>query len=182
MELGGNVIGSIAGSLHLEGEGDSIEINPIVTSGTKIATITINEGKPDEANFDLYAPEYTPFSGVYNDLTGKPYLNGQVISENMFTNIYLTNELRVGTWLDGSPVYRNYINLQNAARISPGGTLIDIGIVDIKQPVSAMGVYDIAEGEEQTMPLLWFKYNNGHYFSSSTTGGVNKLILEYTKS
>jgi len=179
MDLGGNVIGSIAGSLHLEGEGDSIEVNPIVTSGTKIATITVNEGKPNEDSYDLYAPE--AFSGAYNDLTGRPYLDGQIISGNMFTNNYSTNEVRVGTWLDGSPLYRNYIDLQNDVRINPGGTLIDIGLTDIKQPVNAMGIYDVVAGEEQTVPLLWFKYNDGHYFSSSTTGGVNKLILEYTK-
>lgn len=103
MELSGNVMGSIAGSLNLQGEGDSIDVNPIVTSGTKIATITVNEGKPDETNYDLYAPD--SFSGEYNDLTGRPYLNGRVISGNMYSDNYSADEQVVGMWF-GKPAYR----------------------------------------------------------------------------
>lgn len=66
------VNGSVAGVLAIEGEGADVTVTQILSSGTKIATITINEGKEDEQVVDLYAP--TPFSGSYNDLTDKPDL------------------------------------------------------------------------------------------------------------
>lgn len=47
------------------GGGSSVEWEQLLSEGTKIATITI-----DDEPYDVYAP--TPFSGKYADLTGKP--------------------------------------------------------------------------------------------------------------
>lgn len=47
------------------GGGSSVEWTQLLESGTKIATITI-----DDETYDVYAP--TPFSGEYADLSGKP--------------------------------------------------------------------------------------------------------------
>ena len=47
------------------GGGSSVEWTQLLESGTKIATITI-----DDETYDVYAP--TPFSGKYADLSGKP--------------------------------------------------------------------------------------------------------------
>lgn len=66
------VNGSVAGLLQIEGEGADVQVTQILSSGTKIANIVINEGKEDEQDVDIFAP--TPFSGSYNDLTDKPDL------------------------------------------------------------------------------------------------------------
>lgn len=118
MKVTGSVAGSASGMLSIEGDGDKIDVTQVLTEGTKIATITINEGTPEEESVDLYAPEGFSgswndltdkpdlFSGSYNDLTNKPTLNGNTINGNMFTENYSTTEKRVGTWVDGKPLYQ----------------------------------------------------------------------------
>lgn len=94
---------------------------------------------------------------------------------------YDGNEKVVGTWF-GETLYENYIDLGSATTITPNGVQINIGSIDVKQPVNAFGIYDLAIAEAQTMPLLWWKYNGNMYFSNSTQGACNKLILQYTKT
>lgn len=118
MRVTGSVSGSASGLLNVEGDGDKIGVTQVLTEGTKIATITINEGTEEEETIDLYAPEGfsgswndltdkpTLFSGVYADLSGKPYLNGNVISGNMYSDNYSLTEQVVGTWVDGRPLYK----------------------------------------------------------------------------
>lgn len=123
MNFEGSVAGSVAGMLGISGDGDTIGITPVLTSGEKIATFTINEGQEDEQVIDLYAPEGFSgswndltdkpdlFSGVYADLTSKPTLNGDTINGNMYTNNYSSNEKRIGTWIDGKALYRKSLNI-----------------------------------------------------------------------
>lgn len=94
---------------------------------------------------------------------------------------YDGNEKVVGTWF-GETLYENYIDLGSATIISPNGVQINIGSIDVKQPVNAFGIYDLVIADAQTIPLLWYKYNGNMYFSSSTQEGCNKLILQYTKT
>lgn len=94
---------------------------------------------------------------------------------------YDGNEKVVGTWF-GETLYENYIDLGSSTIINPNGVQIDIGNINVKQPVNAFGVYDLVIAEAQTMPLLWYKLNGNMFFSSSTTAGCNKLILQYTKT
>lgn len=44
--------GAVEGLIKLEGGGSEVEVSPILTEGTKIATITV-----DTVTYDLYAPE-----------------------------------------------------------------------------------------------------------------------------
>lgn len=116
MNFSGTLAGGLSGEMNFGSDGDTIDVNPIVTSGTKIATLTVNAGTEEEVVYDLYAPDTlswdditdkpTLFSGSYGDLTNKPTLNGSVINGNMFTNNYSTNEQRIGTWIDGKPLYQ----------------------------------------------------------------------------
>ena len=116
MNFTGELSGGLRGELNFGGDGDTIDVNPIVTSGTNIATITVNAGTEEEVSYDLYAPDTlswdnitdkpTLFSGSYNDLSNKPALNGSVINGNMFTNNYSMNEQRIGSWIDGKPLYQ----------------------------------------------------------------------------
>lgn len=118
MRFNGDVLGSVAGMLEVTGDGDTVDVTPVVTSGTKIATIVVNEGSPEEESVDLYAPEgfsgdYNDltnkpdlFSGSYGDLTDKPSLNGVLISGNMYTDNNSTDEIMIGTFIDGKPKYQ----------------------------------------------------------------------------
>lgn len=107
-------------------------------------------------------------SGKYNTL-GVPNVH------------YTTEEQVIGTWM-GETLYQNFIDLGSATTISPNGVQINIGSIDVKQPVNAFGIYDLVIAEAQTVPLLWFKYNGNMHFSSSTQVACNKLILQYTKT
>lgn len=60
------------------GGGSTVEVTQIVSSGTKIATITV-----DDVGTDLYAP------------------NGGSSSVD-----YSTDEVKIGTWVDGSDLYQ----------------------------------------------------------------------------
>lgn len=137
MEFTGSVAGGVAGMLNIKGDGDEVTITPVLTSGVKVATIVLNEGKPDEESFDLYAPEGVSsyadlsdkpsinghtlsgnqsssdlelFSGSYNDLSNKPTLNGAAISGNMYSFVISSTPHIVGTWIDGKPIYCKHIN------------------------------------------------------------------------
>ena len=104
MEFMGSVAGGVAGMLNIKGDGDEVTITPVLTSGVKVATIVLNEGKPDEESFDLYVPEGfsgswndltdkpTLFSGSYGDLSSKPTLNGNTITGNMYSQIWDTTQ------------------------------------------------------------------------------------------
>ena len=117
MKVTGSVSGSASGLLSIEGDGDKIDVTQVLTEGTKIATITINEGTTEEESVDLYAPEGFSgswndltdkpdlFSGSYNDLSNKPTYNGSAFSGNMFTFDFSTTEKVIGKWIDGKPLY-----------------------------------------------------------------------------
>ena len=206
MDFTGSVAGSVAGMLHLSGDGDKIDITPILTSGTKIATFTINEGAEDEQDIDLYAPEGfsgswndltdkpTLFSGVYGDLTGKPYVNGQLLNGSVYTENYSTDEQIIGTWVDGSILYRKIVT----ATINQTSTHIDISSLNIKNLISLDGFIQ-GSNYDYTLPCLNF-YENGNLYNRTyynntdkhidnvTTSGMNSyypyytFILTYTKN
>ena len=129
MDFTGQLSGGLSGQLHFGGEGDTINVNPIITSGTKIATVTVNEGTDEEVNYDLYVPNTLSwnditdkpqlFSGSYNDLSNKPTYNGEVISGNMYgINISNTPHI-VGTWIDGKPIYCQHVAFGNQIALDP---------------------------------------------------------------
>lgn len=206
MNITGSVAGSASGMLKLEGEGDKINITPIIESGTKIATVTINEDTPDEETIDLYAPEGFSgswndltdkpdlFSGAYGDLTGKPYVNGKLLNGSIYTENYSNDEQIIGTWVDGSILYRKIVT----ATINQTSTHIDISSLNIKNLISLDGFIQ-GSNYNYTFPCLNF-YENGNYYNRTyynngdkyidnmTTSGMNSyypyytFILTYTKN
>ena len=155
MNITGSVAGSASGMLSIEGEGDKINITPILESGTKIASVTINEGTPDEETIELYAPEGFSgswndltdkpdlFSGAYGDLTGKPYVNGKLLNGSIYTEHYSTNEKVIGTWVDGSVLYQCTFEVTLTQNV----THIDTSALNVKKLVECFGVCDTPGGE-----------------------------------
>lgn len=137
MNITGSVSGSASGMIKLEGDGDKIDVTQVLTEGTKIATITINEGTEEEESVDLYAPEGFSgswndltdkpdlFSGSYNDLSNKPTYNGNTFEGNMFTFDFSTTERVIGIWVDGKPLYARVFEsgLINADSVESQGTV-----------------------------------------------------------
>ena len=205
MDLSGVLSGGVAGSLHIDDDGDKIEVAPVLTSGEKIATITINEGTEDEEVIDLYAPEGfsgswndltdkpTLFSGVYGDLTSKPTLNSNTINGNMYTDLYSSNEQRVGTWVNGKPLYQKTIEFtvvgnNNYQRYDHGIDNIDIIFLDQSASFVYYGDstypligYGGTVQSSQMAVLVWsggFDYRAG----VECNGATCYATLKYTKS
>lgn len=99
---------------------------------------------------------------------------------------YSTTEQATGEkWIDGSDVYRKVFTLSSLLLVP---TNADVQVTqyadftDIKQPIKCVGVGD-SNGEEQTLPLLFFKYNNNFYIGKVPTSvGISYLVIDYTKN
>lgn len=198
MKVTGSVSGSASGLLSIEGDGDKIDVTQVLTEGTKIATITINEGTPEEESVDLYAPEGfsgswndltdkpTLFSGSYNDLSNKPTYNGNTFTGNMFTYNFSTSEQRVGTWIDGKPLYQKTLTtLSNTTLVNTDYRQIewDNEPSNIDVLVNAF----ISNESPNTAGLVRFAVDNDHikgasYVSNYNFRANNIVTFLYTKS
>ena len=105
-----DLTGNVSGMLHLLGGGDNVTITQVVTSGTKIASITLNEGTPEEETIDLYSPNVVV---NYNDLQNIPSINGNQLIGNktssqlgLFSGSYndLTDKPQLPQILNGTSV------------------------------------------------------------------------------
>lgn len=198
MRVTGSVSGSASGLLNVEGDGDKIEVTQVLSEGTKIATITINEGTEEEETIDLYAPEGfsgswndltdkpTLFSGVYSDLSGKPYLNGNVISGNMYSDIYSTDEQIVGVWIDGKPLYkRTFSGLDSPTNGYEWATLSGVDASTFDELVH-LQAYTYVNDKLTNVCLAEYRiYNNNVQLSlvnSIFNRTINVATLYYTKT
>ena len=73
------------------GGGSSVEWTQLLSDGTKIATITI-----DDEPYDVYAP--TPFSGAYADLTGKPTIPSTLADLSSDTTHRTVSDADISAW------------------------------------------------------------------------------------
>lgn len=207
MNITGNVNGSASGMLSLEGDGDKIDVTQVLTEGTKIATITINEWTEEEESVDLYAPEGFSgswndltdkpdlFNGAYADLTGKPTLNGDTINGNMYSKKFTETEQRIGTWIDGKPLYQKTCVFGSVSGTNANLPL-NIANVDF---ISLCTDGSVVNGICPIPYVTGSQYNNniGGFFSkaadntnfairigSAMAGSVNSVVLtvQYTKT
>lgn len=171
MRFNGSVSGGVSGMMEILGEGDTINITPALTSGVEVATFKINEGTTEEETIKLYAPNTITwdnvtnkpnlFSGSYPDLSSKPTLNGETINGNMFTHNYSLNEQRVGTWIDGKPLYQKTFT-KLLTNVNDYIDLISIDDIDIFMGV-VQGVTRYSEtsfNQDITIPY----YSNPNYY------------------
>ena len=185
MEFSGTLAGGLSGSMHFGSDGDTIDIEPILTSGTKIATFTVNAGTEEEVSYDLYAPDTlswdditdkpTLFSGVYGDLSSKPTLNGNVINGNMYGQKWDTTQDAIIGIYNNKPVYRRVIeNIPSLAT----GSYIDLHTPDNWDIISKHGIaryngYSISTDEIIQFPTyinnnIWTR---AYYFNDGSVLG-----------
>lgn len=200
MNITGSVIGRASGMLKLEGEGDKINITPIIESGTKIASVTINEGTPDEESIDLYAPEgfsgdYNDlsnkpdlFSGAYGDLTGKPYVNGQLLNGSIYTENYSTDEQIIGKWIDNSILYMKTIYVDNLSiGVNQSVNLLEISNINLKYSYGYIN--ESTDTNTYIIPEIGcrIRYDGSHVILTATGGAAwnindGAINIIYTKS
>lgn len=186
MRFNGSVSGGVSGMMEILGEGDTISITPALSSGVEVATFKINEGTAEEETIKLYAPNSISwdnitnkpnlFSGSYGDLSNKPTLNGVVINGNMFTHNYSTSEQRVGSWIDGKPLYQKTVSFpaDSSQRLS-----INLGVQNVEH------IFLVPDGcfgnaGTWTIPyVIGTDYNNniGGYFDN--LGAGNTATFEF---
>lgn len=105
-------------------------------------------------------------------------------------NTYSTAEQRIGTWIDGKPLYRKVIEGTTASSNSPTaiGSISNLGIIgDIRG-------YIINSSQNQTIPINFVYnteqnsgYREGNNIMVRTTASVYQskpcyIIVEYTKT
>ena len=172
MDFSGTLAGGLSGSMHFGSDGDTIDINPILTSGTKIATFTVNAGTEEEVSYDLYAPDTlswdditdkpTLFSGVYGDLTNKPTLNGEMINGNMYGQKWDTTQDIIIGYCNEQPVYRRtYRNLSFTQYIDLGN-VPEWSIFNMLGTIETNDEYEIENGFNEV--LIIPNYLNGNYW------------------
>lgn len=98
------------------GGGSDVVVDPTITSGTKIADITV-----DGDTSSLYAPEVSLTYAEYMALTEQEKNNGTTYyitdmdagSINIFAPvIYSKYEKQIGTWIDDKPLYQKTMTYQ----------------------------------------------------------------------
>lgn len=107
----------IADKIEGGGGGSTVEVTPIVESGTKIATITV-----DDTPADLYAPTVA----VVQTLTEGTKI-GSVAGTDLFApadsgDVYSTTDTVVGTWNGNKNVHRVIVNLSEDLSFHGQGT------------------------------------------------------------
>lgn len=111
------------------GGGSDVVVNPTITSGTKIADITV-----DGDTSSLYAPEVSLTYAEYMALTEQEKNNGTTYyitdmdagSINIFTPvIYSKYERKIGVWIDDKPLYARTIIHTGALNSVSDWTLYD---------------------------------------------------------
>lgn len=131
---------------------------------------------------DIYIPEYqkplTAGTGISID-------EDNVISASGSSWNYSTSEVDTGQkWIDNEKIYCRVFELSSAIIITTSSDYNITSLADfsaIKQPIKCYGIGSVV-GEEETLPLLLFKYNNAYYVGKVPTAAqISKLIIEYTK-
>ena len=145
---------------------------------------TFDAGEHDfKVNGDLYVA----------DTDGNNKVNVLEKIEEASLDIYSTTERRIGTWIDGKPVYRKVVN----TGALPNTTTKNIahGISNVKRFIHIYG-YAYTPNNE-CYPLPWIHYMDVSYQTNVYTNNTNicivtgtnrsnitesYVILEYTKS
>lgn len=117
-------------------------------------------------------------------------------------DVYSTEETRVGTWIDGKPIYR--ICLEEIKSLSNGTNTFDIPLsTDVDVLTNARFVETILANSVYTIDVIYPSYGHNNYAitravlikdssnvtlriqiadSASRSGVRNVIVLEYTKT
>lgn len=102
--------------------------------------------------------------------------------------VYSTEEARIGTWIDGKPVYRKTLdvvigNAAGAWTLVPGTTAMNIDTI-----AHVYGYVNAADGSGMiyapNADAVFKRMNDGVYFMASANQSNTKMVLtiEYTKA
>lgn len=107
-------------------------------------------------------------------------------------NIYSTNEMVVGKWIDGKPIYRKAVPVTVT---QAGPQNVNHGISDVDRFISYGGSFKRRGGSTQVIPALYTNWEVWIYDFGTTSfivrtssnqfnAGVNDfyVVLEYTKT
>ena len=107
--------------------------------------------------------------------------------------VYSTTETRIGTWIDGKPLYRKVFTLTNIVSSTSNTDFVDLASMHVKGVVHLYGIYDAVGIGQFPIPLtdsdqnycvLFVNYANqirGRFVNAAPTINA-KIIIEYTKS
>lgn len=141
----------------------------LILAGVTIAQLTesglFNKAKLAEQKSENAQLKEELTLGEYENTIGE-YING---TRNVNANNYSTNETEIGTWIDGSKIYRKTFETVTPSNLA--NPLIDISQLNIKKVVDVYGMLERADG--YVMPI------NVGYNNADCEGGW--FDNEYTK-
>lgn len=74
--------------------------------------------------------------GVINFVNeNAPYVNAENLNEIQKSNIYSTNEIKIGQWIDGKPIYRKTIYVSEIDCSSAGFKYVQHGVPNVGIPI-----------------------------------------------
>lgn len=190
IDFSGVLKGSIADSGG-SGGGDTVIITPVVTSGTKIADVSVNGVEKD-----LYCPtppaptevDITPVqqSGTKIATIGVNGVNTDLYAPESGGHEYSTTEHVVGVWIDGRPIYEKTFTV-----ITDSNIYYIPNTTDIDHLISISG-YANKDNNEFYIPYndsadyisIAYIENNGMriYTSIYFVGAQYVINAQYTKS
>lgn len=112
-------------------------------------------------------------------------LNPMILPTGGADDVYSTEETRIGTWIDGKPLYRK-VSIGNFGSASSGWKDIDT-IPDVDTVVRMTGacVIDIARcALPDRLASIWLRYGavSVMAYDSTYAGNQVTVITEYTKT
>lgn len=178
------------------GGGSDVVIDPTITSGTKIADITV-----DGDTSSLYVPEVSLTYAEYMALTEQEKNNGTTYyitdmdagKVNIFAPvIYSKYEKQVGTWIDDKPLYQKTVPFtadSGYQQLSLGITDIDIifvleAYIKTSVEVAVLSSYrSTSPSSEEFIGLLNPPRNTFDYrCGTDLIGGAGYVTVQYTKT
>lgn len=167
----------------IEGGGSEVEVTQVVKSGTKIATISV-----DDESTDLYAPEDTGSEVSVTQVVSSGTKIATITVDNTSTDLYAPNSIAysttsriIGTWIDGSDVYEQVTEFSSEITVSYNSwESSGIMSADIDKMIECIGI--ASDGATYGSIMAW--NDNGDIklqtARNNSPAYVKYLIMRYT--
>lgn len=162
-------------------------------------SITITTGANDNYLVFFFYAEQNGDTGGYMSMANTIQVEkGSTVTSyspyqnlNPNNNSYLLNEVKIGSWIDGKPLYRRVWNLSSIT--SSNSNLVDISSMNIREVIKVYGMLNTNNSQHFPMPLTDSSSNYSVVFATATvirgravfgSGSFSSgwVALEYTKS
>lgn len=186
--LWGKVKASLAGKQDTIAAGDGIDITE-TAEGPKIGVTTPVRGIVTQAEFDAL-PEAERNKGLYVISDGG--YGGGGGGGGSSWEVYSTEETRIGTWIDGKPLYRKCFTASSGG-VNSNYIFADVSSLNIDSLASLTGSITNTVGQRFHIPAT-LQSGSGYFILSAdqklifytTSAGLAErpffCILEYTKT